>query len=291
MNTHARYEELLLLYVAGQLNVAQRAEIQEHLKVCIECQADMHLWTAVSMEIKSTDRLVTAPPALAEQVLERTHKPGALAAAFRHTWGLLLAQTLLVQREIWPASAAVMAMGVVVALTSGHAEIIYFLAPLVAASTLAMLFGPDHDPALELTLSTPTSSWKILLARLSVVSAYNLLLALVATLLLLFFVPPGLLGSLILGWLGPLTFLSALALLLSLWLGTSNAVAIAYALWMLQYAPFKELSQWMASPVWASVQTVYQHFWHSPVLLLLLSCLVIVIAMWSTRRPMFKMSM
>ena len=291
MNAHAHFEELLPLYAAGQLDMAQRAEIQEHLAVCAECQADMQLWTAISVEIKTADRSITAPPSLAEQALERIQTPGALAAAFWRAVGLLIAQALLVQREIWPASAAVMAMGAVVALTSERVEIIYFLAPLVAASTLAMLYGPENDPAMELILATPTSSWKILLARLSVVSAYNLLLALAATLLLLFFVPPGLLGSLILGWLGPLTFLSALALLLSLWLGTSNAVAIAYALWMLQYAPFKELSQWMASPAWASVQVVYWQFWHSPALLLALSILVIGMALWSARRPMFGMSM
>jgi hypothetical protein len=120
-----------------------------------------------------------------------------------------------------------------------------------------------------------------------VVSAYNLLLAVAATLGLLFFVPPGLLGTLILGWLGPLAFLSALALLLSLWFGTSRAVAIAYGLWFLQYIPFKAVGLWMNSPLWASIMAAYQQFWQSSLLLLPLSLLLLGLALWSAQRPVF----
>jgi hypothetical protein len=104
------------------------------------------------------------------------------------------------------------------------------IAPLIAAGSLSLLFGPEHDPAHELTLSTPTSSWKLLLARLSIVSAYNLMLAIIAMLILMIAFPPGLLGTLALGMLAPMAFLSALALLLSIWIGTSNAIAISISL-------------------------------------------------------------
>ena len=287
MKAHADFEDRLPLYAAGQLTGTARAEIETHLAVCAQCQADLKLWTAVAEEIRTTDQVLAAPPALDSQALDQVRARSGLASAAVHAWQLLRVQARLVQAEMWPAAAVVMAMGVLVALISEQAEIIYFLAPLVAASTLAVLYGPEHDPALELSLATPTSPWKILLARLSVVSAFNLLLALAATLGLLLFIPAGLLGTLILGWLGPLAFLSALALLLSLWLGTGNAVAIAYGLWLLQYLPFKMLEVWMKSSAWVSALEVYQQFWRSPLLLLPLAALLIGMALWSASRPAF----
>lgn len=291
MNIHAYIKEQLPLYAAGQLEPAQRAIIEDHLIECAACRTDLELWKTVSGEIVAADRLLVAPPELVDRAVEKIHTPNQLALAFRRAWVLILAQASLIRPEMWPASGLVMAMGAIVALTLGRADIIYFLAPMVAASSLAILYGPEHDPALELTRATPTSPWKILLARLSVVSSYNLALSLAATLILLFFIPLKLLGVVILGWLGPLAFLSALALLLSLWLGTNNAIAISYGLWMVQYIPFKMLGQWMASPVWSTFQGAYQDFWHSPLILLMLSILLIGIALWSANRSGLRLNL
>jgi hypothetical protein len=290
MNKHTYFEEQLPLYAAGQLDEAERVEIENHLADCAECQADLELWAAVSGEIVTSNRTLTAPPVLAERALEQVQARIGLATAWLRTWQLLHAQAFLVQREMWPASAAIMALGVVVALVSNHIEAVYFIAPLVAASSLTVLFRPEYDPALELTLATPTSPWKVLLARLSIVSAYNLLLSLGATLALLVIVPPGLFGTLILGWLGPMAFLSALALLLSLWIGTSNAIAITYGLWLAQYVPFKLIDAWMISPAWEQVIAAYQQFWRSPLLLFPFAILLIGMALWSANRPVFRLT-
>jgi hypothetical protein len=290
MKPHTHYEELLPLYAAGHLQGAGRVEIENHLLTCVECQADLELWKAVSTEMVTADRDLSAPPDLANQALGQIHKRSGLVLAIHKTWQLLCTQVLLVQSDLWPASAAVMIMGVMVALLADNANIVFFVTPLMAASTLAVLYGPQHDPAMELSLSTPTSPWRILLARLSVVSAYNLLLALAATLVLLFIVPPGMLGTMILGWLGPLAFLSALALLLSVWLGTSSAITITYSLWILQYIPFKAVGLWINSPVGDSIMAAYQQFWHSPLLLLLFSMLLIGAALWSANRPVFRLT-
>jgi hypothetical protein len=290
MNTHAQFEELLPLYAASQLQGEERGKIENHLSSCQQCQDELRLWKAVAVEIDIADRSLNAPPALANQALERIHKRSGLALALQHAWQLLRTQALLVQSEMWPASAMVMAMGVIVAMVSDKAGVIFFLAPLVAASTLALLYGPENDPALELSLSTPTSPWKILLARLSVVSGYNLLLTLAATLMLLYIIPPGMLGAIILGWLGPLTFLSALALLLSIWLSTSSAIAIAYSLWLLQYIPFRALGPWINSTAWAPIITAYQQFWHNPWLLLPLAMLVTGLALWSANRTTSRLT-
>jgi hypothetical protein len=287
MNTHERYQDLLPLFVAGQLNETERAEMETHLATCEECQADLKLWEAVSVEIKKSNQAVEAPSAkLVDGAVSRVQVPGLM----RRAWQLLYAQAFLVQREMWPASAAVMALGIIVALLSNHVQAVYFIAPLVAAASLSVLFNPEYDPAYELTLATPTSPWKVLLARLSIVSAYNLLLALIAALVLLALVPPELLGTLILGWLAPMAFLSALALLLSLWIGTSNAVTITYILWIAQYMPYKLVGAWMVSPGWSSVILAYRQFWHSPMLLFLLALLLIGMALWSANRPVFRLT-
>jgi hypothetical protein len=191
---------------------------------------------------------------------------------------------------MFPATAAVMALGVIVALISKHAEFIYFIAPLMAAASLSILFGPEHDPAHELSLSTPTSSWKLLLARLSIVSAYNLLLALAAMLVLTIAFPPGLLGTLALGLLAPMAFLSTLALLLSMWIGTNNAIAISYTLWLAQSIPFQSIGEWTVSPAWESFLHAYREFWHSPMLLLAFTLPLLFLALWSANRPVFRLT-
>ena len=292
MNAHERYQDLLPLFVAGQLDQAEQAEMKTHLATCAECQTDLSMWREVSAEIQTTNQAAEAPSAeLVDAALSKARISSSKReqaqglGLMRRTWQLLHAQAFLVRREMWPASAAVMALGIIVALLSNHVEAVYFIAPLVAAASLSVLFSPEYDPAYELTLATPTSPWKVLLARLSIVSAYNLLLALIAALALLALVPLDLLGVLILGWLAPMAFLSALALLLSLWIGTSNAVTIAYILWIAQYLSYQSVGTWMGSPVWSSVILAYQQFWHSPVVLFPLSILLIGMALWSANRP------
>ncbi len=290
MTDHARFEELLPFYAAGQLDGPQRAEIEAHLASCPACREDLELWQSVASSVNASDRTLAAPARLADRALERIAQPGRLSGTLLHAWQLLRAQALLARREMWPASAAVMLLAVVAALLSKHAEAVYFLAPAVAVASMAGLTGSGHDPANELTLATPTSPWKVLLARLSVVSGYNLLLSLTATLALLAFVPPAVLGTLILGWLGPLAFLSALALLLSLWLGTSNAIAITYVLWIAQYIPYQTIQEWMGSPALGQVIFTYQQLWHRPILLCLLALLVVVLSLWSSGKTGFQPS-
>jgi hypothetical protein len=284
------HEEEVILYAANQLDAGERARFEKHLADCADCQADLTLWTLAAQEIRTADSAKVAPPHLADSAIERIHRPTAPRAALRRAIQLLRSQAPLVQREMFPATAAVMALGVIVAVISKHAEFIYFLAPLMAAASLSILFGPEHDPAHELALSTPTSSWKLLLARLSIVSAYNLLLALAAMLVLMLAFPVDLIGTLTLGLLAPMAFLSALALLLSMWIGTSNAIAISYFLWLAQSVPFQSVGTWTASPVWESFLRAYREFWHSPMLLLALTVPVLFIALLSANRPVFRLS-
>ncbi len=282
------HEEQLILYAANRLDERERSRFEEHLASCAECQADLPLWKAVANEIVASDTPEVAPSHLAERALEQIHRVSTPQSSLRRVLQLLRAQAFLVQHEMWPASAAVMALAVAVAVLSRHAEFIYFVTPLVSAASLSVLFGPEQDPAHELLLSTPTSSWKLLLARLGIVSAYNLVLAVAALCVLLLAFPPGLLGTLAIGLLAPLAFLSALALLLSLWIGTGQAIAVTYILWLVQYGTYQLIGAWMTSPTWVVVIREYQAFWRSPALLLTVSVPLLLLALWSANRPAYR---
>lgn len=284
------HEEQLIPYTANQLDEAKRVAFEKHLASCAECQADLQLWRIVVDEIITSNSAEHPPFELANRALEQIHQPTASTLAVRRVVQLMRSQVFLVQREMWPATASVMALGVIVAFVSRHAEFIYFIAPMIAAASLSVLFGPEYDPAHELALSTPTSSWKLLLARLSIVSAYNLILALAALSILMIVFPPALLGTLALGVLAPMTFLSMLALLLSIWVGTSNALAVSYILWALQFVAYQSIHEWIDSPSVTSFLFSYHNFWHSPLLLLVLSLPLLLITLWSANRPTFRLS-
>jgi len=285
MKDHTEFEELLPFYAAGGCTPQQKSEMDAHLSGCPECQSELVMWKAVSSEIETSNHEVTTPSVIPDLALKRIHAPNPLATALRQSWQLVRAQLYIVQSELWSISAIVMLIGVLVAVVARRDMVIYLLSPLMAASTLAMLYGPDHDPADELARSTATSPWKILLARMSIMSSYNLLLGLVASLGLLLFVKPDMLGTIILGWVGPLAFLSSLALLLSVWWGTGIAIVVTYGLWMAQYVSFKTISIWLPSPIWSSFLTAYKNFWHEPLLLVGLAFLLALIALWSANRP------
>jgi len=280
MKNHAEAAELLPLYAAGQLAPEEREAIAAHVDECKECQRDFRMWAAVEGEIQAANREVAAPPGLAERALERVCGEQARAGVIQRAWTLIRAQAPLVRRELFPASAAVMVLGVFVAVLVHKVAVFHFMAPMIAAASLAMIYGREQDPAIELALSAPISAWKVLLARLTLVSGYNLTLAMAASAALCAFIPAGLLGSVILGWLGPLTFLSALALVLSMWAGTGTALLISYTAWMLQWISLGGPS----GESWAGLLGAYRGFWHNTAALVGLGAALIVAGLWSAER-------
>ncbi len=289
MIDHQDFADRLPFYAVGQLNEGERLELERHLQTCPECQADLELWQAVGSEIRLASSTIPAPAGLAEQALQRLQTPSSFRRALRRTANLLRIQAYLVRREMWPSSAILMFIGVVVTFLARQAATIHYLtplqylAPLVAAASLTVLFGPENDPAHELTLATPTSPWKVLLARLALVHGYNLLLTLIASLVLLLIIPPQGLWTFILGWLGPMTFLPALALLLSLWTGSGNSVAVAYGLWLLQFISPSWLPASLANLLTPAMEA-YRQFWARPVLLVAAGLLLLAVTLWSSGR-------
>ena len=277
------HEEQIILYVANQLDEKEKVDFEKHLADCDTCQADLKLWNIVADEIIASDSRILAPAHLADSSLELIHQPSKLARAFRNMIQLLRTQLLLIHQELWLGSAVLMMMFVTMAILVNRADVMYFFAPMIAAGTVSIVYGREHDSALELTLSTPTSAWKILLARLTLVSGYNFLLAGGAGMILLFIVPPQLLFEVVLGWAAPMLFLSAFALLLSLWIGTGNALFISYTLWASQYIPMKVMAEWFGSSV-AWMNTIAQ-FWQNPNLMFVLAFVLMGFALWSANQP------
>jgi hypothetical protein len=304
MNTHTQISELLPLAVSGTLDEGQRRAVEAHLRDCAACQADLVFWTSVSRAVVEGAKAQAAPPGLADRALESLRegraRPSGVQARLRHGWQLLRSQVPIVHREIWPASALVVGLGFAAALVSAETIFLYALAPLVCAACLSLIFSPDNDPSLELAFSTPTSPRQILLARLVLVYGYNLALMLVTALGLAAALPgappQALFGTLVLSWLAPMTFLSAAALLLSLWAGAGNAISIAYAAWLVHLLAWplrSPQSPVRFSPAILEILAAYQGFWGSTGLLLALSLLLFGLAVWMAsweRYPQFRLS-
>jgi hypothetical protein len=158
-------------------------------------------------------------------------------------WPLLLlhAQMRIVRRSIWAASALVIALGTFVTvasydtLRSGDALPLVWVAPLVAALGVAYLYGPDAELPLEVELATPVSRRLVLLARLALLFGFDLGLGLIGSGVLVVLHSGLSLWPLVLAWLAPMAFLSALAFLVSvLCLDPMAGILIGLALWITQ---------------------------------------------------------
>ncbi len=285
MNDHSKYAEGLALYVAGTLDQDRRRAIERHLAQCAECRSEVALWQQVAGQIVAANHELMAPPGSVERALAQVHP--RRANIFRRAAELVSAQVLLVRSDLWLACAAIMAMGVIVATVVNDIAVLRMLAPMVAAASIAVIYGPENDPAIELTVATATSPWKILLARLTLVFGYNLVLGLVASGGMLLLVPAETVVRLILDWLCPMTLLSAAALLLALEMGTGNAILVTYLVWLVRFLPAPGIAQTFRldnTSLLMNLLDYYRRFWTNPPLLLVLAAILVVGAVWLTSR-------
>jgi hypothetical protein len=151
-------------------------------------------------------------------------------------WLLLRSQLRVMRGEIWIASLLVMLFGTVITLTqSGEGASLEIIAPLVTAIGIAFIYGPDVDPMMEIQLATPVSPRLILLARLAAIFSFDLVLSLVASVVLVLFGDSAALWPLILSWLAPMAFLSALAFFLAVFSREPILSALTcFVLWIWQ---------------------------------------------------------
>lgn len=242
-NPKVHATDLLPAYANGTLGLLEGREVRYHLRNCPSCRAELASWEALKgATVARSEALAPPPEGLMARVRERVGEEAAevggrrgLAARLSLAWQLLLGQAPLVRRGIWASSAFTMALGCAVAILAAvpahGGTVLAVFAPVVAAVGVALLYGPENDPSLELALSTPTPPRLVLLARLTLVYGYDLALALVATAVLVLAKDGTGAWALISLWIGPMLFLSSLALLLSLLFGANAAVFVAMGLW------------------------------------------------------------
>jgi hypothetical protein len=216
------------------------------------------------------------------------HTPARTNLALR-AWNILVSQLPIIKREIWPAAAGTMAIGYFAALLAGKIDLIRILAPLISAACISLLYGPEHDSASELTRSLPTSPRQILLARIVLVFVYNVVLALIATIAISPFSNTIQTVPFILSWLGPMALLSSLALLLSLVIGTGNAIIVAYIAWISQFV-YPGMMKFSTQPDQWLIEglSLYSAYWHEPLWLILSALGLITLSLWILPRMDFR---
>jgi len=287
MNAHEQFRENLPFYVSGTLDEKELGALEAHIQTCGECQADLRLWqntqTVMMQQSDQAQISLSVLDSAIAQIRAEQKQPGGLRRAFE----LLLIQIPLVRREIWPASAIIMLIGFAASILIEKEFFIQLIAPLVAVWGISALYGPENDPVFELAAATPTSQTQILLARLAAVFSYNLVLALAVSLAAAPVFPIQGLDGLILTWLAPMTFLTSLALLLSLWMSTGNAITIPYLAWLARFILGGLISGPDGNPMvngivfnWAQI---YVQFWSSPLLQLSLAAILLAGALFSLR--------
>ncbi len=288
MNEHRKYEEWLPLYVSGELDPAQRREMENHLTTCDLCREECSIWQETSDAVNAGDRMLKPSTNLLPRAIHAIHHRSSPFNELARAWAILKFQVPVVKRDLWPASAAVVFIGVAVSIVANRIQLFSWVAPLMAAAMIAAIYGPENDEAGELTNSTRTSQWKILLARLALVFSYNLGLGLIGTLSLSLFTDVSLFWPILAAWLAPMAFLSMLALLLSMWLGTGKAIGTVYAFWLLQYIPLSIFNLWGDNTATMQFQDTFAAFWQNPQLLLGLAGLLLAFALLSCSLQGFK---
>jgi hypothetical protein len=281
----------------GTLGPAETVAARAHLATCPACRRELAEWEAMA---SATGLLATSsPPAQVPAAVWAAigeERPAARPdrSAWRLAslaWQLLLGQMPFVRGAIWTASAVTMFAGCLVAVLLSSAVatgvVLAMVAPLVAAVGVAFVYGPENDPGLELSLATPTPPQLVLVARLTLVYGFDLALAVLASLVLAAQGGADLLPLISL-WLGPMLFLSALALVLSLLWGSAIALSAAMGLWLLRLSVALDARHSLHLGVLSEVGAT---FWQRTPLLIALSALLLLVALYrAPRQERFSLS-
>lgn len=277
---------MLPAYLNGTLDAGMAARVETHLPICTGCRAELAAWQAIA---DVPPMLYQQSPLPADTLLSRVWSeidraetegtytlPRRPVRRLAWLWSLLIGQLPLVRRGIWTASALTMALGCFIELLRpyGVGKALAVFAPVVAAMGIAFVYSPENDPSLEIALATPTSPRLVLLGRLTLVYAYGILLAVLASAVITTARGGTGLWPVIVLWLGPMLFLSALSLVLSLLLGSVVGISTALIIWTTRI---------MASSHWlpGGQRDVFVRFWGSNTLLIPLAAALLLVAFMS----------
>jgi hypothetical protein len=240
-------------YVNHTLSSEEMVSVETHLTTCVYCRQDVELLVATRSAFERSAALTPLPrPDLFVSIEARLGKPqpSRLMRVGEHVaflCQLVRAQIPLIRRDIWPSSTVVLVVGWIISfLLSAQQKtpsgaVLAVVAPLIAALGLSVIYGGDSDAGLELAMTSPTSPQQILLARFVLVFGYNLITLLILSLAFKLVLPAVELNALLELWLGPMFFLSTMALMLSLAIGTQAAVIGSLVVWMIRVLAFSNL--------------------------------------------------
>lgn len=177
-------------------------------------------------------------PALMQKLAQEMPQKKTRMEQLGEIWWLLMlrSQVRTIYRHIWIASLLVLALGMVVTLAQQETTTLAFalLAPVVAAFGVALIYTHETQLILELEESTLASANLLLLARLTLIFGFNLMVSLGFSVILALLRTDISLAPLVFSWFGPMTFLSALAFLLSVCLVDTLAASLfSISLWFL----------------------------------------------------------
>ncbi len=272
--------DMLPAYLNGTLAAGTAARVEAHLSGCAACRAELAEWRAIA---EAAPLLYQQRPIPADTLLSRvwSEVDRAEAETLRRRpalrlawlWSLLIGQLPLVRRGIWTASALTMALGCIIELFRpyGVGEVLAVVAPVVAAIGIAFVYGPENDPSLEIALATPTSPRLVLLGRLTLVYVYDILLAVIASAAITAMRGGMGLWPVIVLWLGPMLFLSALSLVLSLLSGSVVGISTALVIWATRIMVG---GHWLPT----SQRDLFIRFWGSNTLLIPLAAALLLVA-------------
>ncbi|HVQ95402.1 MAG TPA: hypothetical protein VMU51_30515 [Mycobacteriales bacterium] len=232
----------LVAVVLGRAGPTDR----DHARACPACRDRLAEWSAVraAAVVVAARPTRPVPATLIDEVLAAARRPPPARAPVpavrpgpRLAWAgrLLAAQVPLLRRSLLAASGLMFLLGVLVVATGrSGAGLLAAVVPAAAAVGLALLHGPEVDPAVELTATTGTSPRVVLLARLVLVLALDLVLALAATAVARLGSADVAFGALVTSWFGPLLLLSALSFALAVLTRPAIGMAVALGLWLLR---------------------------------------------------------
>ncbi len=232
--------ELLPWYANQTLDDDARADVERHLDQCPACRRRVENLRALQSVLIQRPQEAVLPRV--DAVLDRLAPQPSVKLDRRWMWALIVTQARLIRRDIWIASALVMALGTLITMfstepsqmTLGMLPLVW-AAPVVAAAGVAFLYGPSVAPAIEIELATPVSPRLILLVRLMLTFGFDLGLGLLASTVLALTRSDLSFWPLVTTWLAPMAFLSALAFLLTVLTTDPNVgFLVSLGLWAVQ---------------------------------------------------------
>jgi len=147
---------------------------------------------------------------------------------------LIRSQWVMFETSFWVAGLLVLLLGFFMSFLEGREMLpllLLVLSPLLSASSVVYVFRPETRTLNELEILTATHPVELLIARLTMVLGFNVLIAFALMLAIHLEGTQIMLGRLVLAWLGPLLTLSGLALYITLRWGVLVGVVLPLGLW------------------------------------------------------------